>query len=142
MSTDKMMEKDIKDSVIGITFFIGGYFGGFTQVTIEKTDDGAAVTIDRDIIIIDRDITKLGGNNFLTNRRWTNLVNKLYDKIHIDEWEKNYEPEHLITDGESWHLEIGLANGEKRKYGGCNAYPPNRKEFKRMFRGYCGSSLE
>ncbi len=131
MSQKKINSEEIKGLVRIIRFNIGNYLHGYEEYEIKKTEDGAEVKVEGTTYW-----NTLPKVYHIGNRRWQNLVNKLYDKIHVDEWKKNYKPEGMIVDGDYWCLEIVLTNRRRRSYHGDNTFPPNWKEFMAIFRGF------
>ena len=70
-----------------------------------------------------------------TDRRWYALLVKLLYDYYLFDWKKNYQPEdHIVPDGGSWTLELGLTKGRKRSWRGDNAYPPYWKEVLKLFK--------
>ena len=122
--------EDFGDIVTGIKFSVGGYFGGYTDVTITKNEKGARVKVQKmlepDEHPVDRQITP---------SKWRNTLNRLYGQMYLHEWKKRYVDPHVL-DGTQWELTITLAGGRKRSYYGSNDYPPYWTELKKIFREY------
>lgn len=71
-----------------------------------------------------------------TPRRWEKFWNKC-DELNVWNWDPEYKPEFLITDGTSWEVDISCARGKVRSVG-SNAYPPGGQEEKtKEFRAFC-----
>ena len=74
----------------------------------------------------------------ISKRRWNNLLDKLFNNCFLLDWKKNYKPEdYVVLDGESWVLEIELADGRRRTWRGNNEYPAYWKEVLREFKKFC-----
>lgn len=116
--------------VRGVRFSCGGYFGGWTDIRIKQTANGAHVSVlsvpEGHAMISDREITGL---------RWRRMVSRLYNEMYLHEWKKSYIARDIL-DGEQWSLEIELSGRRKRTYHGSNAYPAYWTELKALFRGY------
>ena len=119
------------DQTRSVRFFIGGYFGGSTEIQIKENDKGALVSVDK-FPIPDLDMVR---ERQITSGKWARILIKLYDEMYVHEWKKNYTDPYVL-DGEQWELEIGLDGGRKRTYHGSNAYPPYWPELKKIFREY------
>ena len=122
--------EDYRDIVTSIKFQIGGYFGGYTYITITKNSDGACVSVMQmpicKEIMEDRQITLL---------EWQNIVNTLYGQLYLHEWENRFvDPR--IMDGTQWKLEITMTGNRERTYAGSNAYPPYWDELTSIFEKY------
>ena len=130
VSKDHSSAETYADIVTGIRFSVGGYFGGYTDIDIKKTNNGAVAIVSqfpcKKEPIPERQITAL---------RWMRLVNRLYSELFLHEWKKSYENLYIL-DGEQWSLEIKLTNRRKRTYEGSNAYPPYWPELKALFRPF------
>ena len=71
----------------------------------------------------------------LTEKEWTKLLDRLYCKLYLHEWKKQYN-DWTVMDGEQWELEIRMTEGRVRNYSGSNAFPPYWNELKRTFRPF------
>ena len=68
------------------------------------------------------------------------LITKLYN-LNLLDWQEHYEPEEIIMDGESRHMEIDTYNLGHIRKGGNNAFPENWHSF-RNFRRWVVSRLK
>ena len=68
------------------------------------------------------------------------LITKLYN-LNLLDWQEHYEPEEIIMDGESWHMEIDTYNLGHIRKDGNNAFPENWHSF-RNFRRWMISRLK
>ena len=129
-SKDGNTAKWFTDEVRTIKFSISAFLASANfDATIEKTEDGAGVSIRKGMDMIIRHISK---------RRWNNLLDKLLNSCCLLDWKKNYKPEgYVVLDGESWILEIELADGRRRTWRGNNEYPAYWKEALREFKKFC-----
>ena len=59
----------------------------------------------------------------------------IFSKLYLHEWKKNYNDPNVL-DGEQWGIELKLAGGRVRKYGGSSAFPPYWAELKKTFRPF------
>lgn len=103
-----------------ITFEIGGYFQGFTEYTIEMTDDSATMS----------SINRLSPERIETEKK-IDKIELLYQlsELYIGEWRKDYNPERFgfaVLDGTQWQLKLEFNNGRKScEFSGSNSYPYN-----------------
>ena len=118
------------DQVQTVRFLVGGYFGGSTEIFIEETYKGALVTI-RSYAGEFRNEEMLP----ITLRKWTDIVVKLYSRMYLCDWKKEYKNPDIL-DGEGWELEIKLSDDRVEYYSGSNAYPPYWPELKKVFQPY------
>ena len=129
INKEKGTVEDYRDIVTGITFTVGGFFGGYTTTIVRKTGKGATVKVEKPALIENNTSEK-----HISAARWRSIVEKLYCGMFLHEWKKSYE-DPSILDGTQWDLEITLTGNRKRSYHGSNAYPAYRKELLRLFRG-------
>ncbi len=122
--------EDYREIVTAIQFRIGGYFEGFTEVSIRKLDQGALVNV-----LNVRSGKRPVEDKQISEAEWKKIVDKLYGKLYLHEWKKNYVDSEVL-DGTQWELEISLIGKRKRSYGGSNAYPPYWKELLKLFGAY------
>lgn len=121
--------EDYRDIITGIKFSIGGYFGGFTDITIRKNNKGAFVRVRK---TLEPEVLEV---RQIRPEKWMRIVNALYGRMYLHEWKKNYDnPE--VLDGTQWELDISLTRNRKRTYYGSNAYPPYWRELLKLFREY------
>ncbi len=122
--------EDYRDIVTSVKFSIGGYFGGFTDITIKKNEKGASVSVQKT-----RDPDESYSDRQITPMKWKKIVNKLYGQMYLHEWKKDYV-DNSVMDGTQWNLVISLKGKRPRSYGGSNDYPPYWKELIKIFREY------
>ncbi len=126
--------ENYRDVVNGIKFSIGAYLGGFTDITIKKSKDGAIVHVDKPLVFPrNPDECHDLEDKQITLAKWNKIVSKLYEKIYIHEWNKDYT-DIGVLDGTHWEVEITLEGRRKRTYSGSNAYPPNWSDFVKIFK--------
>ena len=118
-----------EDIVTRIRFQQNCYFGENLEIDIRKNDKGAFVKA------MQRMSPKMIPERQITTARWGKLVDKLYSKLFLNEWKKDYCDE-LVLDGEAWELEISLTGRRKRTYSGYNAYPAYWGELKALMRPF------
>ncbi len=71
-----------------------------------------------------------------TARRWRGFWDRC-DELKVWDWDREYEPEFLVTNGTSWEVAIKCARGKVRSMG-TNAYPPESEEdLTKEFRAFC-----
>lgn len=108
------------ENISKITFEIGGYFQGFTEYTIEMTDDSATMS----------SINRLSPERIEKEKKIdkNELLNQL-SELYIGEWRKDYNPERFgiaVLDGTQWQLKLEFNNARKPcEFGGSNSYPYN-----------------
>ena len=122
-----------RNSVERIEFSIGGYGGDSYLVSVEKTDQGAHIHVQR---------WEYGHRECeptddfdITRKRWENLVEKLYEKIRIHEWKRRYKDPDIL-DGTQWSLMVFMKDEREACISGSNSYPPNFNELLRAFRAF------
>ena len=126
IAEDRRSAEDYRDIVKQIRFEVGGYFGGFREITITRNDRGASVKTET---------TEFGkipyAERQITAGKWNRILNELYTNMFLHEWKKEYETIGIM-DGESWTLEIKLEGHRERSYRGVNAYPPYWSELRKL----------
>lgn len=71
-----------------------------------------------------------------TPTRWQRFWEKC-DDLNVWDWDPEYEPDFLVTDGTSWEIDIECPRGKVHSTG-SNAYPPSGEdEETREFRAFC-----
>ena len=121
------MAEDYRDIVKSIKFSVGGYFGGYTVVTISQNSEGANVNVQKFPDGLD-----IPENKQITKSKWNKIVNTLYSQLYLNEWKKRFvDPQ--VMDGTQWSLDINLSNRRARHYYGSNDYPPYWPELKKIF---------
>jgi len=123
-----------RDIVRSIKFSIEAYRGGETEVTITRNEDGASVKAFQF-----PDVLNTPEDKEITEQKWFKIVDKLYGKLYLHEWKKEYTPTDIFEDGEYWNLTVKLTNGRVRRYNGSNAYPPYWNELKKIFREFANN---
>ena len=109
---------DIKlDSLVRITVFLGGYFGGSEERNI--TFDGEDILVQRNFY---------NGSEPTEEEPYLGMKRK--DMIeglklfHLDKWDPKYVDPYVL-DGTQWFVELGFSDGTKWESIGNNAYPEN-----------------
>ena len=126
----KRGEEDFRKIVTSVRFIDGGFFGGHDDVTIKKTASGIVADI------YPRFRSGLpDSQETLTEKEWDKLLNRLFCKLYIHEWKKNYD-DWTVLDGEQWSLELRLSDRRVRKYRGSNAFPAYWNELKNTFKPF------
>lgn len=122
--------EDYRDIVTSIQFSDGGFFGGYVEVLIKRTNTG---------IIADfrpgYGSEQMPSRRAISEREWYKLLNRLYCKLYVHEWKKQFN-DRSVLDGQQWELEIRLTDRRVRKYSGSNDYPPYWKELKSTFKPF------
>ena len=122
--------EDYRDIVSCIRFSVGGYFGGFTSITIRKNDNGAIVNVQKTL-----ETEKIPEDRQITIIKWKTIVNMLYKQMYLHEWKKRFiDPK--VLDGTQWSLDVFLTGNRKRTYSGSNEYPPYWSELLKVFRKF------
>lgn len=111
-----------------VEFEVGGYSGGTKRIRIKKNDKGASVHYIRATYVKDPTCTEYQ----ITKQRWMRLVDRLYNKLYIHEWEEEYvEPG--VFDGTQWHLKITIRENHQMVIYGSNSFPPYWNELNALF---------
>ena len=131
----KRGKEDYRDIVTAVRFNDGGFFGGYDEVTIKKTDSGIIADISPNF---QRDFE--GGQRTLAEKEWTKLLDRLFCKLYVHEWKKQYYNSDIM-DGEQWELEIRLTGRRVRNYSGSNEFPAYWNELQRTFRPFFKSPV-
>ena len=71
-------------------------------------------------------------DNEILNQTTAKKIYKRLEKIEIEKWKRNYEPDALIMDGEEWSIKLIYENGKRKYRSGINAYPENFKELEKF----------
>lgn len=126
----KRGKEDYRKIVTAIRFSDGRFFSGYDEVLIKRTPKG---------VVADArpSFQRLGmeARRELTEKEWAKLLGRLYCKLYLHEWKKQYN-DWTVMDGEQWELEIRMTEGRVRNYSGSNAFPPYWNELKRTFRPF------
>ena len=119
-----------------ISFYVGGFFGGYINVDFAKDENGCLYEVKPSMPIDDNDLKdcKLGKQE-LSFEEWDKLIHKLYNKLYLLSWKKKYNDPNIL-DGEQWGLEIKLSGKKVLNYYGSNAYPAYWRELLNVFRPY------
>ena len=125
---DQFHAKDLCDITEKITFAVVQERGGSYEMSMERTEDGAAVN-SFEMFHPDKHIT----DKKISQRKWEGLLHKLFYRYHVHEWKKNYH-EMNVKDGERRTLSFKLEGDRVRTFKGSNAYPPYWKELNRELR--------
>ncbi len=126
----KRGEEDYRSIVTSIRFNDGGYLIGHEEVVIKKTASGIIADISPNF---QREY--VGGQRTLSEKEWNKLLDRLFCKLYVQEWKKQYNDWNVL-DGEQWELELRLTDRRVRNYSGSNAFPAYWNELKRTFRPY------
>ena len=122
--------EDYRDVVTAIKFSVGGFFGGYTDITIRKNDKGAVVKVQKTLAY-----DELPDDRQISPTKWQKIVNTLYSQLYLHEWKKSFvDP--CVLDGTQWSLDISLTNKRKRSYSGSTDYPPYWNELLKIFREF------
>ena len=117
--------------VSGVSFSVGGFFGGYQQIDFRKTETGAEYVVSERMTGHDRkDVAKK-----LSSEEWQALVDQLYNHLFLDDWKRKYVDKDIL-DGTQWELMIQLHEKCKREYYGSNMYPIYWKQLNELFRPY------
>lgn len=113
------------DSIIKITFEIGGFSEGIMQYVIEIVGESAILhSYKWDMELEEKQMDK------------TEILSKIRE-LHMGEWRSSYTLKkfgYMVCDGTQWSLEIKYSKGaRKAKYYGDNAYPYNFEKFLKIF---------
>ena len=112
----KNWSEDYRNIVTSIKFSVGGFFGGYTEVTIRKNKKGALVRVQKTL-----DYENLPNPRQITREKWRTILNTLYCEMYLHEWKKKYV-DLGVLDGTQWSLDINLTNKRIRHYYGSNDY--------------------
>ena len=122
--------EDLREIVESIEFCYGAYLSGETTVTIKKNEKGARVSVSEFPYG-----TEPPNDKQITPIRWTRLIDKLFNELHLHEWKKHYSPDgDWIMDGDYWHLKIKLSGKRVRIWSGENAYPVYWNKLRALFK--------
>ena len=115
---------DYRSEVITIHFRDGGFFQGYTDLTIKQEQDG--------IIARHSGFDPLEDKAFehryvMPEKEWNQLLDAIFCSYYLHEWKRKYHSD--ILDGEQWSVTIALSIGYKQHYYGSNAFPAYWKEF-------------
>lgn len=135
-SKDRSFAEDYRGIVTGIKFSIGGYFEGFTVITIRKNAGGALVRVEKygdGCRVCDTEVMNAYPQDCqITPKQWNSILETLYGKIHLHEWSRHYKNPGVL-DGTDWELHITLTHGRWRTYSGSNSYPAYWNQLLKIF---------
>jgi hypothetical protein len=122
----KIKPEDIKN----VRIYIGGFFGGRTDIKCGYDENGAFINESfisgRSMIISNISINEL---------QFKNLRKFLLDNLEIEKWESSYFNSGIL-DGEQWEVEFTLISGEIVEWSGSNEYPDNFGKLRRKLNYY------
>lgn len=122
MSRKTDME-ELKKQVNEVRFSRMDYLYGEDIFDISKGEDKATVKIESMINYVSEEYC-------ISLDEWYAFIDKLYDRLHIDKWKRNYRPDKCIfLDGTFWDLKISFDGRRKRVYKGDNTFPANWNKF-------------
>ena len=127
--TTKTGSEDLRDVTTLIHFSVGGFFKGDKDITFKKEDNGAILSV------LSLPDYAEDGHVVISEKEWRKLLDKLFCKLCIAEWDSIYE-DRDVYDGEQWELRVKLTGKKELNYWGSNAYPPLWKDLKNTFRPY------
>ena len=107
-------------AITSFYFSCGGFFGGYSDVLIEKTENGAEINVEPSTLSY-HDITETAKE--LSVGEWQDFLDNVFTKCRLGEWEAEYY--RLALDGTQWNIKIKLDSGNELEYHGSNDYPPN-----------------
>ena len=118
------------NAITAIHFTDGGYFGGYDEVLIRKTEKGYLLEctpgFQRKTLPVSRQ---------MTDEEWNRLFYRLFCQLYVHEWEETYT-DYNVLDGEEWSLELYAGNSVIHKSSGSNAFPAYWNELKRTFQAF------
>ncbi|MCR5352919.1 MAG: hypothetical protein K6D98_01280 [Clostridiales bacterium] len=127
-----VFKKDLRETVTSVYFSYGGFFGGYDNFLIEKTQSGI-VSNYLHLPIATKSRNPVSRE--LSYKEWEKLMNAFYSKMFVHEWDGEYV-NYDILDGTQWSLELRLEDGSVKRYHGSNAFPPYWEELKKLFEPY------
>ncbi|MDT3698850.1 MAG: hypothetical protein RO469_05425 [Thermincola sp.] len=118
------MEMQVKQ----IHFSLGGFHGGYRELTIVKTE----------LEIIARYLPPYGNPDLVEYEKkfsfdeWIGFMHDLF-RCYIIDWKQRYVDKNVL-DGTQWELTIELNKGKKLRKYGSNDYPPHWKKLLAVFK--------
>ena len=123
------------NAITAIHFTNGGYFGGYDEIFIRKTDNGnlleCAPGFQRKTLPVSRQ---------MTDEEWNRLLYRLFCQLYVHEWEETYN-DYSVLDGEQWSLELFAKDSVLLKSSGSNAFPAYWNELKRTFQAFLNEGV-
>jgi hypothetical protein len=113
--------------ISSISFSVGGFFDGYTQIEFRRTAGGAEYAVS--------DRFTSSEVRTMPDKEWTELVDRLYNHLFLDDWKRRYVDEGVL-DGTQWELTVQLDKKRKREYYGSNMYPAYWKRLNKLFQPY------
>jgi len=123
-------EENYLDIVTSVRFRHGESFHGYDEVIIKKTASGIVADIASNL-----QRKYPGEQKSLTEEEWNKMLDLLFRKMYVHEWEKQYKNPNVM-DGKQWKLEISLTDNRTLEYFGSNSYPAYWDELKQIFRPF------
>jgi len=112
---------EAETATVKVHFSVGGFFGGYPDITVSKTADGALAEYTPSRIS-----NETSSNRKLEVDEWLCFVHRLF-ACHIADWKKRYFDPNVL-DGTQWELEVSFATGKPLKIYGSNQFPPHWKK--------------
>ncbi len=127
--------EDYRDIVTSVELSVGGFFGGWTEITVKKNDEGAFVNISSTRLIAPDE--EFVPDHQISAAKWDELLDTLYGRMYLHEWKKKYV-DLGVLDGTQWTLQVKMIGGRKRTYEGSNDYPPYWRTLLNVFKEVSG----
>ena len=131
VSKEKTSAEAYADIVTEVSFSDGGFFQGFSKLSIRKTPEEKTLLE----VCPPHTLPEESMHYELSINEWKRLIEHLYCKLFLDEWKHSYDDPD-VQDGEQWTLEIKCTNDRTMEYYGSNAFPPYWRELRTVFRPY------
>ncbi|MDD3888945.1 MAG: hypothetical protein PHR65_03375 [Syntrophomonadaceae bacterium] len=119
-----------------IHFSLGGFHGGYHDLTIMKTEHA----------ILARYLPPYGNPELVEYKKelsfneWMGFLHDLF-RCYITDWKQRYVDKSVL-DGTQWELTFDFAEGKKLRRYGSNDYPPHWKKLLAVFKKYGFGKIE
>lgn len=124
-------KKYTPEQIQAIEYEVGGFFGGYDRVSIERTDNQIILNVSTGYY----DGINPMYSRIYSKREWDALMRTLFDRLFVHEWKKSYV-NHGVLDGTQWGFTLVFPDGKKWAIDGSNDYPPLWDSFYRRFHKY------
>ncbi len=127
--------ENYRDIVTSVELSIGGFFGGWSEISFKKNDDGAFVSVSSTRLIEPDE--EFVPDHQISASEWYEFMDTLYGRMYLHEWKKKYV-DLGVLDGTQWTLKIKMTGNRKRTYEGSNDYPPYWRSLLNVFKEVSG----
>lgn len=119
-----------EDATIKVHFGLGGYFGGYHDITVLKTSNGALIDYKPPLGAEDTNPVEME----ISQKEWAKFISDLY-RCYLTDWKRRYVDKNIL-DGTQWELDVTFSDRTVLSRHGSNDYPPHWNKLLSVFKKY------